>query len=126
MNFKPRLRPASDFEIKPRRSWLARFRDFWTHETIDAMQARMLRDVPAIYAHRVAARRQAESLAIIEAASRRLAEGLYGGRTGVNTRPENPMERAARQHNQREESIHAFANHKPRDYCVPRSHGGYL
>lgn len=45
MNFKPRLRPASDFEIKPRRSWLARFRDFWTHETIDAMQARMLREV---------------------------------------------------------------------------------
>jgi len=45
MKFKPRLRPASDFEIKPRRSWLARFRDFWTHETIDAMQARMLREV---------------------------------------------------------------------------------
>lgn len=45
MNYVPRIRPASDVEIKPRRSLLACFRDFWTHPTIDAMQAQMLREV---------------------------------------------------------------------------------
>lgn len=43
--FTPRIRPASDFEIKPRRSLLARFLGFWTHPTIAEMQAQMLREV---------------------------------------------------------------------------------
>jgi hypothetical protein len=45
MNYVPRIRPASDFEIKPRRRLLSRLYDFLFPLTAEAAQAKMLRVV---------------------------------------------------------------------------------
>lgn len=45
--FKPRIRPASDFQIKPRVSWREWLRRLWNYDPV-AMQAEMLKRVWAL------------------------------------------------------------------------------
>lgn len=57
---------------------LARFRDFWTHPTIDAMQAQMLREIPALHWHRQQAKRINANTEALARHCMEMSKALYG------------------------------------------------